>query len=604
MKTHKQPWCSLVIAKLRIPWRLPKLKTSIKSVSLRYHNKYFLFFLLFLLIAIIDRCYWSMVCQWREDQAANIWAGMTWDLAEIKMGLMSSIQIPNPNGMFLWGYFLSFLPDLWSISLFLNLLQLGGLCLMSYQITKGKRVFFLLLPLISFVTLRATGGEFWNQWILTSINIWFLCFIFYYLQFKPKWFIPIIIFIILLPSSLYLSGPVNSLTYLTLTLGVLILYPPRYSKLTWFINILSSVCIISLFLMFVWIPYFSVVSLSELNSVSTVPLIVRINNVFQVFFSFFDWFIFKTTTNNFGNFYQNSKEINHYAVQVLGPVLYQLFIFQSLCFFVYFLSSVYSKLINHHLRKLSNKVGRVSSSFSFRNQLRAFRKFADQLTWNQKTMAIIFLFLLLSLIFGQLAGGPRWYKGQRSDQIIQFIPAVLVLIFNININLNNTTWNLIIRKILLVNLLLFSIGHALAGGLIVKSHLDYRGEAMSRADVPVHYKSLVVDYVANDWNQRNHGDNKISIEYRLEGKKWTWLEGFNKKLPVYYKYISSLGRGFDYELLRRYGLENLQEGKSTRQRGVSDYTVSYTFDKAPKRSGYQTKEHEIGRYRVTVFNPD
>ena len=146
------------------------MKSPMKSVLLKYNNKYFFIFIVFVLIAIIDRCYWSMVCEWREDQAANIWAGMTWDLAEIKVGLMSSVQIPNPNGMFLWGYFLSFLPDLWSVSLFLNMLQLGGLCLISYQVTKGKRIFFLLLPLISFVTLRATGGEFWNQWILTSIN--------------------------------------------------------------------------------------------------------------------------------------------------------------------------------------------------------------------------------------------------------------------------------------------------------------------------------------------------------------------------------------------------------------------------------------------------
>jgi hypothetical protein len=59
-------------------------------------------------------------------------------------------------------------------------------------------------------------------------------------------------------------------------------------------------------------------------------------------------------------------------------------------------------------------------------------------------------------------------------------------------------------------------------------------------------------------------------------------------------------RGFDYEMLRRYGLKNEQEGVQIRAFGNGRYLVTYAFEESPQVTAANITEHVFGRLRVTT----
>ena len=101
----------------------------------------------------------------------------------------------------------------------------------------------------------------------------------------------------------------------------------------------------------------------------------------------------------------------------------------------------------------------------------------------------------------------------------------------------------------------------MAGFLIVKSHLDYRGDVLliSDQDVPLVHKMQAVDFIASDWKARSDA-NVIPVDYRLGGVLWEWVPEFGQQMEQWYPAPMTLGRSFDYDFLRRYGLWNAQEG--------------------------------------------
>ena len=133
---------------------------------------------LFAILLLVDRYYWAQISQWREDQATNIWLGYTAGIGRMPVGLISSANIPNPNGMGLLGFFLSVLPNLLSVSFFLGAVQiilLILLVLVGWKSFGRDWQYFLLatIPPLSSVILRSTSVEFWNQYTITLINVFF-----------------------------------------------------------------------------------------------------------------------------------------------------------------------------------------------------------------------------------------------------------------------------------------------------------------------------------------------------------------------------------------------------------------------------------------------
>ena len=58
-------------------------------------------FLIFLIVAysLYDRTLWSNITQWQVDEATTMWIGLTFSISDAPVGLVSSQNIPNPNGM-------------------------------------------------------------------------------------------------------------------------------------------------------------------------------------------------------------------------------------------------------------------------------------------------------------------------------------------------------------------------------------------------------------------------------------------------------------------------------------------------------------------------
>jgi hypothetical protein len=122
---------------------------------------------------------------------------------------------------------------------------------------------------------------------------------------------------------------------------------------------------------------------------------------------------------------------------------------------------------------------------------------------------------------------------------------------------------------------LYVFANLIVGYQVVTSHLNYRGETLSNADVPLVQKTRAVDYIARDWRQVS-ASQSIPVYYDLEGR-WPWINDMGRRMNQWYPAPMTTGRSFDYELLRKYGLSNSQEGVQVRNEGEGGYTITYAF---------------------------
>ena len=64
----------------------------------------------------------------------------------------------------------------------------------------------------------------------------------------------------------------------------------------------------------------------------------------------------------------------------------------------------------------------------------------------------------------------------------------------------------------------------------------------------------------------------------------------------------TMGRSFDYEFLRKYGLKNQQEGTQLRTFGNARYLVTYAFEDPPQVENIQITHYIFGRLRASVVD--
>ena len=81
------------------------------------------------------------VSQWREDQATQLWLGYTFKLSDLPIGLISSQEIPNPNGNIVLAKFIGFFPKFIN-SLFVYILFQAFLLLFFVKSLKIKKFIY------------------------------------------------------------------------------------------------------------------------------------------------------------------------------------------------------------------------------------------------------------------------------------------------------------------------------------------------------------------------------------------------------------------------------------------------------------------------------
>ena len=155
-------------------------------------------------------------------------------------------------------------------------------------------------------------------------------------------------------------------------------------------------------------------------------------------------------------------------------------------------------------------------------------------------------------------------------------------------------------KVTLVNNFFLSI-NLVCGFMIVRDHLQYRGNVLSEAVVPLTDKMQTVEFIAEDWLLHSEAES-ISVDYDLDRGIWNEISATEPAMKLTQWYPSSMteGRGFDYELLRRYGLKNEQEGVQLRNFGDGKYLVTYAFEDPPQALNSRTTHYYFGRLRLSM----
>jgi len=513
------------------------------------------------ILFLADSYYWAQLSQWREDQSANLWLGYTRGPSHIPVGLISSRKLPNPNGMLLLGFFLSVLPSLLAVSFFLRVTQIILVVLVGWRAFAKSWQYFLLatIPSVSSVILRSTSVEFWNQNTITLLNIFFLFWAIQYLKNASLWNIPPITILILLAPSLYLAGIVNAIVMTLLTIAIMAYKRPDQSK---FWTVFGIVLLfIGLSIVVTWRPYFHNVSLEQVlhysriqaDPISSLPLAFK-----------------------------------HADLRILSlPTQILLKIVDNSCILqVAFAFTTFSYLF-------------FAAFFK-----RASLKYSD-LNRNSSLTQIVVLcgsFIILSYALSAWLGGSDWLNNQRADQTVQFLPMVLLFVFLLPFSIQvSGKANTIITRLSFISLAVFAIVNLFSGFLIIRDHLQYRGNVLTEADVPLINKMQAIDFIANDWKSHS-GSNIIPVDYDLGGGKWDWVPQFGLKLTKWYPAPLTIGRSFDYELLRHYDLTNEQEGIQRRTFGSGRYLVTYAFEAPPQIENRQITQYIFGRLRVSIVD--
>ncbi|MBK9925955.1 MAG: hypothetical protein IPP66_11780 [Anaerolineales bacterium] len=530
------------------------------------------------LTLLIDRFYWSEISQWREDQATNLWLGYTTDIWNMPVGLMSSKVIPNPNGMLLLGIVLSVLPNLLSVSFILGIIQITLLILVGWEAFGKQWQYFILaiIPLLSSVILRSISVEFWNQYIITLINVFFIFWVIRHLKNKSLWNLPPIVALIILAPSIYHAGVANAAVMAIITIGALIYTRPVVKDGKLILSVIALEVAISLFV--TWLPYYQsgglgpVIKYNQTNWEPSMALQLSLKSLFQLPIY---------TTAQWADKSLFSSAFKHADSNIISPVsnlllasIGKIYMAQAIFSFLTFIYLIIIRFINVKNTKVNSSAARVVITSG--------------------------IFIVLSYTLSAFFGGPSWMDGKRLDQTAQFFPLFLLVIFLLPhvITTNGLTYKLI-NGVSYFLVGLFCITNLVCGFLIIRDHLQYRGNVLSEADVPLIDKMQAVDFIAKDWKE--HSDsNFIPVDYDLGGGKWDWIPTFGDKLSPWYPAPMTIGRSFDYELLRRYGLTNQQEGIQFRTFGGGKYLVTYVFEDPPTVKKGNITHYIFGRLRVSV----
>ena len=534
------------------------------------------------LAVVIDRHHWAEVSQWREDQATDLWLGYAARGTGLPVGLLSSTGLPNPNGMPLLGAVLSLLPSLAAVSTFLGLFQAIAIVVFCWTFLGDRPIPFwtVLLVLLSSVRLRGVGVEFCNHWVLTPFILLFLVVLLRHLR-SPSWAaLPLFALLALVPVSLYLGGLVESVVFAILSAAALALRRPKGRAAM--PSIALTLCVLVLAAKLTWVRFFRAVPWSAATSLARSPLRERLPIAALAVVTFPRW-IFQWARLDYWPLLQSHRAILDPAARRLGVVTGWIERTQAALLLVV--------LVLAAGRFASRLARRPSDGWS--GCWRGLRRGAPFL--------LVLATLLLSYAVSPLVGGPDWAHNERLDAAVRLLPLETFLIVSAAWFLlpDRARVSRVLRGATIVLAVALVVTSSMAGWAVVRSHLDYRGAVLSDADVPLLDKERAIDFVAQDW-LRSHPGESVSVEYRVAGR-WESVRAEGATFGRWYPDTYTIGRSYDYDLLRRFGLHNRRQGPSTDgPAGPSRYVLSYAFAPAPEDPPGIFAHHLFGRLRVSV----
>lgn len=539
-------------------------------------------------LVVFDRISWASISQWREDQAASIWIGYVQPILQIPVGLINSQGLPNPNGMILLGFFLSRLPGLLAISSFLGICQallLTWFCWSWF----GKTKLFLLTSavLLSSVVLRAISIEFWNQWILLYLNILFFIILAGYIQRPSLTKFPFLILVILLAPSLYLGGIANALSFLILFSSLFFITRSRLDTRKLLPTLLFSALVIGIMLAITWIPYLRALKASEWTTIlpaSSSQILRQIGIPLITLVGFIGWSI-------------------TWVLRLIPSVMF---------FNGNMLPASAGILVNihHFILEYLTFISFIALGFASLSSYRKNKNFKEVFLPNAqvqgKLIYLSYAFILCSFMLTPLLKGPFWINGERMDMTLQFLPFFFIIWFVTPAVVQlPPLFHTSIQRISEALGVVFVIVNIALGWMTVESVRNYRGNVLTQSDVPLFQKLEVIQKVVEDWTSKS-GSKAVPIYYDFNAVIPPERKNdYGIELNPWYATPYTLGRAFDYELLRNYQLRNSQEGLPTSNRIKENavYIIHYSFLPTTIPPGcYQ--ERPINRLSVTVKMSD
>lgn len=540
-------------------------------------NKNYFFYLLSFSIILIYRYYWSTISQWREDQATNIWLSYTKTLSETPVGLLSSKLIPNPNGMIIFGKIFTFFDSLLTVTFFLSMLQILIFYFFTRELTNNLKVNNFALIIISISTLMSSSSvEFWNNWVLIFINGLFFIFILKFLNTKRLEYLFFAFLVSTIPPALYLAGLTNSIVYfIIITFSIIISWKPLpILKKTIVYAFTSVVVLFSYF--FIWKPFFRVINLKEIFGFSNITLYER----------------FKLISDNLlhipGSFITIWTNQKSFLIFQLDRDTTSTFTYNLFKLFVQFHKVLFLMLIVYIIIGIALVVKNKDSSL-------------DVLLI--KKLFLFVVFVSLSVLLNPILGGPNFLIFERMENMSQFYNFYILVAFLTPFIFRN--FLLYKEKIIYLNkfiFLIFIFLNFLLSVNIISNSLNYEGSKLSEADVPLISKINLIDFLGQDVKLR-HNKDEVSISYFLGGGIWDWIPTHSNFFAKWYKdYPYTIGRAYDYQLLKKYSIKNTYEGLNARNFGNSEYVVTYKFDQNQVLLDKNYTHFYFGQLRLSVRN--
>jgi hypothetical protein len=523
----------------------------------------------FIVLLAIYRFYWIELAYWGVDEATNLWLGYVKPISKLNIGLISSQLIPNPNGMMIVGKFLSIFGSAVNISLFLTLLNLYVLYLflLSYFIQKNFDFYLIFLIGGSSILISSTAIEFWNQWILLTINLMIMTFVFRYINSNKVINLYILIFLIPLPVFIYLGGLTNTLAF-----GIIFLYLIYKTHKQTNINFLPlsfyTLFVAIIYWIFTFQKFFNTISLNRLGSLNSLSIIDRAKYLLNNLLKLPDGLI--NTWNKKEKFviFQTDSVILNSSTEQLLEIFFQFHKILPL-----FTTTLFFYCLTTALRN-----GEKSNNQSN----------------NKKTNLLVF-FISFSLVMSPIYGGPDFLIIQeKSNNLNQYYLFFILIWYLLPFSFNNTEKS---KNILLLNRSLFTIFFVLnliLGIQIIKDNKSFDSNIKTSIEAPLKDKIDVVDFIANEWIGDNNS-NSPSIEYNIFVSEMTWFNGLTNEFSRYYNPSPyTEGRVLDYELLIRYNLMNMYN-----QNIEPDFIVTNLFEPEPQLKDKILNHYKVGRLRVT-----
>ena len=529
---------------------------------------------LLLLFLIYIRYKWSTVSSWREDEATNIWLSYTKSSLDAPVGLLSSKMIPTPNGFILFGKIFTIFESLLHATIFLSLLQVASFYFLSKEISSNKNLNGSVFLILSFSTLMSSSSvEFWNNYILILFNSIFFIFLFKYLNSKKFEFLIGSVCLIIIPPSIYLAGITNSIMY-TLLIFLAILITKNY-KLTKnkFLYFSSLSIYLILNYIFIWRQYFKSISVNEVLGFSNLSLYDRINIFSDTVLHLPGTFLTIWTKPSSFKIYQIHSDINSDFTHLLFKLYVE---------FHKVIITLFCLVVFLGLRELIKNNNQTVDSLLL------------------KKISLFLFFVIISILINPIIGGPNFINRERMENFIQFYPFFLFIWFStpyIFIKLK-----VFKEKIIPLNIIVFSIFiilNILLSFNTVSDTVEYDGNTLTEADVPLNQKLLLIDFLANDIKQKTN-NTKASISYDLGGGIWDWIPDHSEYFSTWYPdYPFTMGRVYDYQLYRKYLIINEYEGRNRRNFKDSDYIITYKFETHEVLNNTNYEHHYFGRLRLS-----